>query len=82
MISAPLCPTPPAIPNEGKQDFNPIVFALVPQKGCGLEGSDIKIQCHSFLSIYISSAYYGRIAAKQKKLCFETVGKILSSLFN
>ena len=34
---------------------------------CGVDSEDITIKCHSFLQIYVKSAYFGRKKKLDKK---------------
>ena len=73
-FSAPLCPTPPAVPLEGVQDYIPDIFPLEPVLGCGVDSEAIPLQCYSFLSVYVQSAYIGRYKTEVRKLCNGTKG--------
>ena len=64
-----MCPTPPEIPLEGVQDFVPNVFELVPDQACAVVGETMAPKCHSFLSIYIQSASFGRKGENNKQMC-------------
>ena len=68
-LSAPLCPFPPEIPFEGTREFVPKVFELEPNRTCGVDEEIMKYKCHSFMSVYIQSASFGRIAANMRKMC-------------
>ena len=66
---APLCPKPPDVPEEGIRDFEPKIFEQEIDNSCNIEGENIKIQCHSFLSVYLKTISYGRNYTNEKKLC-------------
>ena len=68
-ISAPLCPAPPEVPFEGSIEFVPKVFELEPNRTCGVDEEIMKYKCHSFMSVYIQSASFGRSAANMRKMC-------------
>ena len=66
---APLCPKPPSIPLEGTREYLPKVFELEPSNICSIHGEVVDLKCHTFLSIYIKSATFGRKFSDQKELC-------------
>ena len=66
---APLCPKPPDVPEEGIRDFEPKIFPQEIENSCGIEGENIEIKCHSFLSVYLKTITYGRNYTNEKKLC-------------
>ena len=66
---APLCPKPPDVPEEGIRDFEPKVFPQEIENSCNIEGENMKIKCHSFLSVYLKTIVYGRNYTNEKKLC-------------
>jgi hypothetical protein len=68
-IPAPLCPKPPDVPLEGVREFVPNVYALEPVETCGLVGETSALVCHSFLSVYVEMASFGRMAVKERELC-------------
>ena len=68
-FSGPLCPKPPEIPEDGIQDFEPIVFEQEVAQVCNIEGETMEIRCHSFQSIYARKSMYGRNYTNEKKLC-------------
>ena len=68
-FSAPLCPFPPEVPFEGTREFVPKVFELEPNRTCGVDEEIMKYKCHSFMSVYIQSASFGRSAANMRKMC-------------
>ena len=73
-LEAPLCPTPPEVPLEGVRDFKTKVVERQASEACGVDGEPIDIQCHSFLSIYIRTAYFGRYRANVRNLCNGKMG--------
>ena len=68
-VVAPLCPTPPKIPADGTRNYTPNVFELEPSSLCSVHGEVVDLKCHSFLSIYIQSATFGRKFSNLKELC-------------
>ena len=40
LISAPLCPVPPEVPEEGSLTNDPLVFDLTPEHSCGVDGQE------------------------------------------
>ena len=46
---APLCPTPPAVPEEGEVEHTPKIVELEPEEDCGIDSEDIQIICPTFL---------------------------------
>jgi len=64
-----------AVPIEGTMKHNPAVFKITPETSCALDGDVIQIQCHSFLAIYVQSAYFGRYKDNVRNLCNKTKGK-------
>jgi hypothetical protein len=36
---------------------------------CALVGETVALQCHSFLSVYVETASFGRMVAKERELC-------------
>lgn len=67
--AAPLCPTPPAIPEEGKMEFLPHIFPQEVESSCGIGGEFLHVTCHSFLNVYIKDASFGRNFSNAKLLC-------------
>ena len=68
-IPAPLCPTPPEVTLEGVREFAPVAFQLAPVDSCALTEETISLTCHSFLSVYLQSASFGRTEAAEEELC-------------
>ena len=69
IFPAPLCPPPPDIPYEGVRDFVPNIFEVDTVKSCALVGEAVQLKCHTFLSVYIQTATFGREAANKKMVC-------------
>ena len=69
-LQAPLCPKPPDIPFEGVRDFVPNVFEVDPVKSCALVGETVRPKCHTFLTVYVQAASFGRQAINERELCY------------
>ena len=59
-VQGPLCPQPPEVPEEGTLLSHPIVFQQPTVSTCAIDGKTVDLKCHSFLSVYIPSATFGR----------------------
>ena len=68
-VFAPLCPKPPSTPREGKREVISQPIPIDQYQQCSVNGEDIKLECHSFLNVYIKDTSYGRLAINGKKLC-------------
>ena len=68
-LEAPLCPTPPEKPVDGVREYRVRVRERPVSEGCGVDGEEINIVCHSFLNVYIRTAYFGRYRANVRNLC-------------
>ena len=66
---APLCPKPPDIPEDGTRNYAPTVFELEPSSVCSVHGEVVDLKCHTFLSIYIQNATFGRKFSNLKEMC-------------
>ena len=76
LLLAPLCPTPPDVPEEGVREFEPLVFDQEVESSCAIEGETLTLQCHSFLTVYVQKASYGRNADNGgRSLCNGTKGE-------
>ena len=51
------------------REFAPNIFEIDPVKSCALVGESVELKCHTFLSVYVQTATFGRETAKKKKLC-------------
>ena len=69
-LQAPLCPKPPDIPFEGVRDFVPNIFEVDPVKSCALVGEAVTPKCHTFLTVYVQTASFGRQAINERELCY------------
>ena len=74
-LMAPLCPTPPEVPEDGWRDFIPIVFELQPENSCEITGGMMELKCHTFLRVYIQTARYGRSVSNERSLCDKDKGR-------
>ena len=54
---------------EGVREFAPVVFELEPVESCALVDETVALTCHSFLTVYLQSASFGRTAKAGKELC-------------
>lgn len=68
-FSAPLCPIPPDTPLEGFRDFVPKVHDMEAVKTCSLDGDTSNLECHTFQSVYVQTASFGREVVHEKELC-------------
>ena len=68
-ISAPLCPKPPDVPDEGVAEYLPIPIPMERNRICTLDSEDVMLTCNSFLRIYVTGVTYGRDSATGKELC-------------
>ena len=68
-LQAPLCPKPPDIPFEGFRDFVPNVLGMESVKSCVLGGETVELMCHTFLTVYVETASFGREAVNDRELC-------------
>lgn len=60
-LLGPLCNFPPNPPFEGTLENIPIIFPKEAEEACDIDGNRVDIKCPSFLNIYITSGYYGRL---------------------
>lgn len=60
-LLGPLCNFPPNPPFEGTVENIPIIFLKEAEEACDIDGTVVNIKCPSFLNIYITSGYYGRL---------------------
>ena len=51
------------------REFVPVVFELEPVESCALADETVSLTCHSFLTVYLQSASFGRTAKAGKELC-------------
>ena len=51
------------------REFAPNIFEIDPVKSCALVGESVELKCHTFLSVYVQTATFGRETANKKKLC-------------
>ena len=64
----PFCDSPPNPPFEEVVENIPKIFPKIPDESCNIVGSLVNIKCPSFLNVYVSSGYYGRVKGTNK-LC-------------
>ena len=57
---APLCPTPPTTPTQGRLTHLARTTATPPESVCTVETELVSITCPSFLNIHILNTTYGR----------------------
>ena len=58
------------------RDFEPLVFDQEVEYSCAIEGETLTLQCHSFLTVYVQKASYGRDADNGgRNLCNGTKGE-------
>ena len=68
-VSAPLCPKPPDVKDDGVREYVPIPIPPTPEITCALSSEDVELVCPSFLKMYITKLTYGRDASSEKVLC-------------
>jgi len=60
-LLGPLCNFPPNPPFEGTLENIPIIFPKEAEEAFDIDGNRVDIKCPSFLNIYITLGYYGRL---------------------
>ena len=51
------------------RDFVPNIFEFNPVKSCALVEESVELKCHTFLSVYVQTATFGRETANKRNLC-------------
>ena len=59
-LSAPLCPKPPEIPQEGVAAYAPLILEDAPLEACEVEQSALTLKCPSFTRLFVVSTEFGR----------------------
>jgi len=55
---------------------NPTIFPAMVQESCNVDGALVNIMCPSFLSVYITSGYYGRVHGTNQ-LCNGNIDSVI-----